>query len=209
MAALQTFVNSSPSPVKFWFYTDKIVSTEWRNLVPRRRTSDCSEIHFLRWGFCALLLSSHQIFLLVGKRSLIASSARNPRNFGSQAFVAISVFAEVSFNTVLPFLYPPLLKHHHPNLSSLLQRNVRAHASPSPLDYLWRAVTNQECLALDPPLSKIFLCAGSRFPVDLIMFPICWNTLTDPLISMLKTNCCWNMMTVLVRQELRSCPLYK
>ena len=27
-------------------------------------------------------------------RSLIASSARNPRNFGSQAFVAISVFAD-------------------------------------------------------------------------------------------------------------------
>ena len=37
-------------------------------------------------------------------RSLIASSARNPRNFGSQAHVAISVSREVSVNTVLPFL---------------------------------------------------------------------------------------------------------
>ena len=29
----------------------------------------------------------------------------------------------------------PLLKHHLPNLRSLFQRNVRAHASPDPLDY--------------------------------------------------------------------------
>ena len=37
-------------------------------------------------------------------RSLIACSARNPRNFGSQTSVANSVFGEVSINTVLPFL---------------------------------------------------------------------------------------------------------
>ena len=30
----------------------------------------------------------------------------------------------------------PLLKHHLPNLRSLFQRDVRAHASPSPLDFL-------------------------------------------------------------------------
>ena len=38
-------MNSSPSPVKFWFDTD---STEWRELVPRKRIGDCSEIHVLR-----------------------------------------------------------------------------------------------------------------------------------------------------------------
>ena len=32
---------------KFWFHTVKIVSSEWRELVPRQRTGDCSEIHFL------------------------------------------------------------------------------------------------------------------------------------------------------------------
>ena len=29
---------------------------EWRELVPRQRVGDCSEIHVLRWGLCALLL---------------------------------------------------------------------------------------------------------------------------------------------------------
>ena len=55
----RTSVNSSPSPVKFWFDTD---STEWRELVPRQRIGDCSEIHVLGWGLCALLLSSHHTF---------------------------------------------------------------------------------------------------------------------------------------------------
>ena len=41
-------MDSSPSLVKFWFYTDKIVSIEWRDLVPRQRIGDCSGIHFLR-----------------------------------------------------------------------------------------------------------------------------------------------------------------
>ena len=38
-------MNSSLSPVKFWFDTDSI---EWRDLVPRQRVGDCSEIHVLR-----------------------------------------------------------------------------------------------------------------------------------------------------------------
>ena len=32
------------------------------------------------------------------------------------------------------------------------------------------------------------------------------SNLTDPLVSMCKTSCCWKMMTILVRQEVRSCP---
>ena len=36
------------SPVKFWFYTDNIVSTEWRDLAPRQRICDCFEIHLPR-----------------------------------------------------------------------------------------------------------------------------------------------------------------
>ena len=42
---LETFTNSSPFPVKFWFYTVKIVSTEWRDLAQRQRVCDCSGIH--------------------------------------------------------------------------------------------------------------------------------------------------------------------
>ena len=38
-------VNFAPSLAKFLFYTDKIVSVEWPDLVPRRRIDDCSEVH--------------------------------------------------------------------------------------------------------------------------------------------------------------------
>ena len=61
----------------------------------------------------------------------------------------------------------PLLKHHLPNLSSLFQMNVRAHASPSPRDYMCRAVTHRECLAMDPPCSSrlnIFRMLVHGFP---------------------------------------------
>ena len=74
---LYAFVNSSPSPVKFWFDTD---STEWRELVPRQRIGDCSEIHAL----CSAVIKSPYF-----------SCSQN----GS-----LSVFEEVSMDTVLPFL---------------------------------------------------------------------------------------------------------
>ena len=46
--ARETFVNSFPSPEKFQFYTDMMVSIERLHLVQRQRTGDCSEIHVLR-----------------------------------------------------------------------------------------------------------------------------------------------------------------
>ena len=48
VTALETFVNSSPSPEKFSFRTDKIGSIEWQGFAPRQRIGDCSGIHFLR-----------------------------------------------------------------------------------------------------------------------------------------------------------------
>ena len=42
-----TFVNSCQFPEKFWYRTDKIVSTEWLKLVPRQRIDDCSAIDIL------------------------------------------------------------------------------------------------------------------------------------------------------------------
>ena len=139
--AIGTFENSSPSPVKFWFDTD---STEWRELVPRQRIGDCSEIHVLRWWLCALLLSSHHSFPFAEWISFGCC--------GSEHEHYASVFVS------------PLLKLHLPNLSSLFQRNVRAHAPPGPPDYLWRAVTKQECLALDLPCSSRLRTHGSPWP---------------------------------------------
>ena len=61
----ETFVNSSPSPEKFLFGTDKTESIKWQDLAPRQRIGDCSEIHLPHSGFCDLPLSSPQTFLLV------------------------------------------------------------------------------------------------------------------------------------------------
>ena len=78
-------------------------------------------------------------------------------------------------------VWSPLLQHHLPNLSSLFRVNVLAHASPGPLDYLSRAVTNQECLALDPPCPSrlFFLFAGPQFPEAGFSGSLC----VDPSLS--------------------------
>ena len=81
--------------------------------------------------FCALLLSSHQAFLLAEQISF--DFWRSEKKYDAPVFVS------------------PLLKRHLPNPSSFFQRNVRARASPGPLDYLSRAVTSQECLAMYLP----------------------------------------------------------
>ena len=50
--------------LKTSFYTDKIESIKWLDLVPRLRIGDCLKIHIPHSGLCDLLLSSHQTFLL-------------------------------------------------------------------------------------------------------------------------------------------------
>ena len=96
-------------------------------------------------------------------RSLIASSARNPRNLGFQGYVAISDFGEVSINTVLPFLC-----HHFWSITFRIWvrsfRGMCEHMSPGSLDLLWRAFTSQECLALDLACSSRLLVHGSPWP---------------------------------------------
>ena len=99
-------VISSPSFVKLSFDTD---STKWRELVPRQRIGDCSEIHVLRFGLCAQPLSRHQTFL--------------------QADVLISVFREVSLNTVLAKIHTSLVSFY-PSLSFNKMNLVKpVHAS--------------------------------------------------------------------------------
>ena len=132
MTALETFVDSSHVSCEFFcFCTDKIVSIEWRDLVPRQRIGDCSGITSFVEDF---VIRCHHVTKLFcsWNRSLVASSARNLCNFGSQAYVAISVFWR-SRCCASVFL-SPLLKHHLPNRRSLFQRNVRAHVSPGPPD---------------------------------------------------------------------------
>ena len=126
---LGTFVDSSPSPVKFWFHTDKIVSTEWRDLVPRQRICDCSGISLP--SLRTFLIRCYQVTKLLcsRNRSFITSSARNPRSFSPQPHVAISVFGGSEYKYCASVFVAPLL-HPLPDLSSLFQRDVRAHASP-------------------------------------------------------------------------------
>ena len=98
----ETFVNTCPSPEKFQFCTDKIVSIEWRNLVPWLRICDCFKIHHLHQELCDLLSSSHRTFVL---EALLRQSAscKEHSYLGSLPDLAISVFREVVTNTVLPW----------------------------------------------------------------------------------------------------------
>ena len=60
--APEIFVDSSPSRSNSCSYTDKTESIEWRDLLPRQGIGVCSGIHFLHWGLCDPLLSSHHTF---------------------------------------------------------------------------------------------------------------------------------------------------
>ena len=95
------FPNSFPSPEKFSFCTDKIESIEWQDLVPRQRIGECFDIHLPRGGLCDLLLSSYQTFPLeVLLRQCVF--CKEPLLFCFATDIAISIFKEVSENTVLP-----------------------------------------------------------------------------------------------------------
>ena len=108
-----------------------------------------------RWLFRDPSLSLRTLCSVIIKSTILLCSQR----------MSLSVSAEVSMNIVLPFFFvSPLLKHHLPILSSLFQKNVRGHAPPDPLESLWRAVTKQECLALDLPCSSSLLVHGSPWP---------------------------------------------
>ena len=85
--------------VKSCFCTDMPGSIGWLDPVPRLRIDDCFEIRNCRLGPCDLLLSSHQNFS-TKYGSAIASSAWGPCNFSPLTDLAISVFREMSINTV-------------------------------------------------------------------------------------------------------------
>ena len=96
----ELFASFSGLLVKFYFCTDTPGSIEWLDPAPRLHIDDCFEIRNCRLGPCDLLLSSHQN-LRLEYGFAIASSAWGPCNFGPFTDLAISVFREMSINTVL------------------------------------------------------------------------------------------------------------
>ena len=165
----------------FWFDTD---STEGLHLVPRQRIGDCSEIHVLRWGFCALLLSSHQTFLLT-ERSLITSSARNPRNFGFSSICHNFGLWWSEYKYCASVFVSPLLKHHLPSLRSLFHRNVRAHVSR----FFRFNVKGYNQSGMPCVGSSLFISfAGSRFPRGLLVM-ICQHRF--PACILVTSSCYW------------------
>ena len=85
--------------VKFYFCTDTPGSIEWLDPAPRLHIDDCFEIRNCRLGPCDLLLSSHQNSQHeVRLRHCVF--CMGPCNFGPFTDLAISVFREMSINTV-------------------------------------------------------------------------------------------------------------
>ena len=143
----------------------------------------------------------------------------------------LSVFAEVSMNTVLPFLCLHFLKRHLPNLCSLFQRNLRAHFSTSSrLTVTGCTQSRISCVGSSLYMSsENFSHVGSRFPAACLSgsvsigFPHACLSLrvvtgsdNGPNFSE-KIICwsrCWRQTAAgtddsLARHEARNCPLYK
>ena len=80
-SARETFLNSSPSPEKFSFCTDKIESIEWQDLEKRQRTGDQPVVKSPKL-FCTRYCFAS------------APSAGRPCNCGSLAYFTISIFLE-------------------------------------------------------------------------------------------------------------------
>ena len=97
---LQDLLQAFVFPEKFLFCTDMTGSLGWLSPAPRLHIDDCFEIQNLHWELCDLLFPKHQNFC-TRYGSAIASSARGPCNFGPLTDLAISVFEEMSVNTVL------------------------------------------------------------------------------------------------------------
>ena len=139
--------------------------------------------HGFRWVARTCTTTAYQWLFLDSRPSLRILCSENR---------SLLVFAEVSMNTVLPFLVPPLLKHHLPNLSSLWEECASTCASRS------SRLTVKGCNQTGMPCvgSSLFISfAGSRWfadhdlsssvsrmhachfelLLDLIMFPIFWN----------------------------------
>ena len=97
--APRTFARSFVFPEKFLFCTHMLGSIGWPSPAPRWHIDDYFEIYNFRWEFRALLQSNHQNFLHeVRLRHCVFCTGLC--NFGPLTDLAISVFREMSINTV-------------------------------------------------------------------------------------------------------------
>ena len=94
-------------PVKFLFCTDTTGSIGWPSPAPRLHIDDCFEIHIFTENLVIFCYQVTEVFC-TRYGSAIASSARGPCNFGPLTDLAISVFREMSINTVLTQLLTSL-----------------------------------------------------------------------------------------------------
>ena len=95
----KTFASFFEFPVRFLFCTDSLGSIEWLSPAPQLHIGDCFEIRIVTED---LVICCYQVTKIVSTRysSTIASSAPGPCNFSPLADLAISVFSEMSINTV-------------------------------------------------------------------------------------------------------------
>ena len=146
-------------------------------------------------------------------RSHITSSARNPRNSGSQAYVAISVFGDVSINTMLPFLC-----HQSCSTFRIWVLSFGGMCGHMRLQVRWMPVkgcnhSGVPCVGSSLSIPS-FLYAGPRFPVAGLSGSFCISFTLAGLSLRAFTGSedvsdsfCLKMKTILVRQDVRSCRL--
>ena len=221
--ARETFVNSFPSPDRFWFWfcTDKIESIEWQNLVPRLRVGDCSGIHFLRWRLCDLLWSSHQNFSVRGTASPVRLLQGALVIFGSQPDFAMSVFGEVSKDIVLP-------RYHFCRTFRIwVLRNVSLDAntpsssrlSANSSNHSGRSRKRSPCTGTGSSFLLVFsgfcgISTGFPMPECLYCHFVLWLDLmkshqTCPAVTKLKTylHSSWrNLLTILGQRSVHGFP---
>ena len=159
---------------------------------------------------CALLLSSHHTFQLA--------------EFSLLFFFLLKQAWTLCFR----FCVSTFLMHHLLILSSLFQKNVRAHASANPLDKLWMAKTKTRmpCVGLflvhlvcwfKVHRGLLVMICQHRFPACMLLTSRChWISYCSQffrgirrLWTRCRRQCCWNMMTILIQREALSCPLYE
>ena len=127
---------------------DRIVSTEWKDLVPRQRISDCRLLHIPRWGHCDQPLSSHQTFLPDVELRASASAARRPLSFWFASRHCDLGLSGSEYKYCASLISLPLSQ----DVLDLSSENcVRKQAILCPLDYLRTPPAIQEDLANGRP----------------------------------------------------------
>ena len=165
--ALRLLTNFSPSHVKILFYTIRLNPSSSSILYHDRISMIVPWFTSFVEDF---VICCYQVTKLFCPKYCFANEppARNPCYFGSQADIAISVFWEVSKNTVLLRFRFRCLR-----IDLILENNVRVHAILFLSEFLWNALTSQEDMptVLSNPSCHSSFYFGFEF---LGMAPVPW-----------------------------------